>query len=98
MPRHNRPLPRHPFSFPPVFRSSLAGLLLAVAVSRVVAGERALIDTAHSAHAKLYMPDLGDVRWNGGLLGERFEVCRTTMVPHLWEIFSDDTESHAWAN
>jgi hypothetical protein len=24
----------------------------------------------------MYMPDLGDVKWNGGLLGERFEVCR----------------------
>ena len=62
------------------------------------AGERALIDTAHSPSAKMYMPDLGDVRWNGGLLGERFDVCRDTMVPHLWEIFRDPNESHAWDN
>ena len=46
----------------------------------------------------MYLPDLGDVHWQGGLLGERFEVCRTTMVPHLWEIFSDRNESHAWDN
>lgn len=62
------------------------------------AGERALIDTSRSPHAKLYLPDLGDVKLTGGLLGERFEVCRTTMVPHLWEIFRDDHESHAWSN
>ncbi len=46
----------------------------------------------------MYMVDLADVKLTGGLLGERFDVCRTTMVPHLWEIFSNDTESHAWAN
>jgi DUF1680 family protein len=62
------------------------------------AGERALIDTTRSPATVMYMPDLGDVKWTGGLLGERFEVCRTTMVPHLWEIFQNDTESHAWAN
>jgi DUF1680 family protein len=62
------------------------------------AGERGLIDTTKSPSAKMYMVDLGDVHWRGGLLGERFDVCRTTMVPHLWEIFQNDTDSHAWAN
>ncbi|HRE05835.1 MAG TPA: hypothetical protein PKX00_09520, partial [Opitutaceae bacterium] len=57
----------------------LVGLLLC---SRVSAGEKALIDTTRSPHARMYMPDLADVRWNGGLLGERFEVARSTMVPH----------------
>jgi DUF1680 family protein len=75
----------------------LVGGLLGGA-TRARAGERALIDTTRSPAAKMYMPDLGDVKWTGGLLGERFEVCRTTMVPHLWEIFQNDTESHAWAN
>ena len=46
----------------------------------------------------MYMVDLGDVQWSEGLLGERFEVCRQTMVPHLWTIFSDPHESHAWDN
>jgi len=58
----------------------------------------ALTDTAKSPFAKLHMPDLGSVKWSGGLWGDRFEVCRNTMVPHLWEIFSDEKESHAWAN
>lgn len=62
------------------------------------AGATALIDTSRSPHARMHPPGLGDVRWTGGLLGERFEVCRTTMVPHMWTIFSDQHESHAWDN
>ncbi|MBI5766628.1 MAG: glycoside hydrolase family 127 protein [Verrucomicrobia bacterium] len=68
------------------------------AAAPACAGDRALVDTTRSRDAKMYLPDLGDVKWNGGLLGERFETCRTTMVPHMWEIFSSDTDSHAWAN
>lgn len=62
------------------------------------AGEKALVDTTRSPHARLYMPDLADVRWNGGLLGERFEVARTTMVPHMGELMSNPATSPAWRN
>lgn len=63
-----------------------------------VAGEKALVDTTRSPHARLYMPDLADVRWNGGLLGERFEVARATMVPHMGELMSNPATSPAWRN
>jgi len=62
------------------------------------AGEHALVDLTHSPHAVMYMPDLADVKWNGGLLGDRFEVARATMVPHMWEILRDPKASHAWDN
>jgi DUF1680 family protein len=71
---------------------------LALLPIAVRAGPQALIDTSQSPHAKMHMVGIGDVKWNGGLLGERFEVCRTTMIPHMWNIFKDDTESHAWSN
>lgn len=75
------------------------GLLLAGAgVGAALAGERALIDTTRSPHARFYLPDLGDVHWQGGLLGERFDVCRSVMIPHMWTIFADPQESHAWDN
>ena len=67
-------------------------------VATVRAGERSLVDTSRSPSAKMYMTDLADVKWSGGLWGERFDVCRDTMVPHLWTIFSDKNESHAWDN
>ena len=62
------------------------------------AGSNALVDTTRSPHAVMYMPDLADVRWNGGLLGERFDVARDTMVPHMGEILRSETDSHAWHN
>jgi hypothetical protein len=62
------------------------------------AAERALVDLTRSPHAVMYMPDLADVKWNGGLLGERFETARTVMVPHMWDILSDAKASHAWEN
>ena len=73
----------------------LSGLLCG---SSALAGERSLVDTSRSPNAVMYMPDLGDVKWHGGLLGERFEVARTTMVPHMWEILRDAKASHAWDN
>ncbi|OAM89676.1 glycoside hydrolase family 127 protein [Termitidicoccus mucosus] len=62
------------------------------------AGKNALIDTTSSPFAKMYMVDLDDVKWTSGFWAERFDVCRDTMVPHLWKIFQDDKGSHAWAN
>lgn len=82
-------------------KSTLLVLTLATGVLTGVplrAGERALVDLSRSPHARMYMPDLADVRWNGGLLGERFEVARATMVPHMWEILSSEKDSHAWHN
>jgi DUF1680 family protein len=85
---------KHPLFSLPVFLA-----LLSVSVpSLAPAGEKSLIDTTRSPQAKFYMPDLADVRWNGGLLGERFDVCRDTMIPHMWTIFSDPNQSHAWDN
>lgn len=82
-------------SLPTLPRLLLCCLLPA---SAVTAGENALIDTTRSPQARFYLPDLGDVTWNGGLFGDRFEVCRTTMIPHMWTIFKDPYESHAWDN
>jgi DUF1680 family protein len=73
-------------------------LALLLPMSAVLGGERSLVDTTRSPHARMYMPDLADVKWNGGLLGERFEVARSTMVPHMWDILRDEKASHAWHN
>ena len=73
-------------------------LALPSALTSVHAGGRGLIDTTRSPSAKMYMVDLAEVKWTAGFWAERFDVCRTTMVPHLGEIFRSDTESHAWAN
>jgi len=74
---------------------SLAATFL---VSTAHAGDKALIDTTKSPDAKMYMVNLADVRWTEGFWAERFEACRTTMIPHMWEIFQSEKDSHAWAN
>lgn len=63
-----------------------------------LAGEKSLVDTTRSPQAVMYMPDLADVHWNGGLLGDRFAVARDVMVPHMWTILSSEKDSHAWHN
>ncbi len=72
--------------------------LLALAAAPAMAGERALVDTSDSPHAKSAMVNLDDVTWNGGFWGERFEVLQENMIPYMWELFQDDHESHAWSN
>ena len=74
-------MPRLSFTSPAAFFFAvLAALTICPAAS---AGENSLIDTTRSPRAKMYMTDVADVRWNGGLWGERFDVCRDTMVPHM---------------
>jgi uncharacterized protein len=85
-------------TFATLFRVTLPVLFLGVAASRAHAGERALIDTSKSPHARMYMVDIDDVQWTKGLLAERYEACRTVMIPHMWTIFKDPHESHAWDN
>ncbi|WP_438482605.1 glycoside hydrolase family 127 protein [Oleiharenicola lentus] len=80
----------------PVARAFL--LLPLFALASLHAGEKSLVDTTRSPNAKFYMPDLGDVHWQGGLLGERFEVAKTTMVPHMGELMSNPATSPAWRN
>lgn len=77
---------------------ALLAVFVPVLVTPLQAGENALIDTTRSPQARMYMTDLADVRWTSGLWAERFEVCRETMVPHMWTIFADQHESHAWDN
>lgn len=82
-------------SLRPLFSVTFACFAL---LASAPAGERALIDTTRSPHALLYMPDLADVHWTGGLLGERFDVARDTMVPHMGELMSNPLTSPAWDN
>lgn len=62
------------------------------------AGERALVDTAKSPDARMYMVDLGDAHWTGGLWGDRFAVCRRAMIPTMWNLFQDENSEGDWTN
>ena len=32
---------------------------------------------------------MDDVNWTSGFWSERFEVCRNSMMPHLWNVYTD---------
>ena len=53
---------------------------------------------AQSPHAAMGAVGLGDVRWTQGFWAERFAVCRDSMLPHLWRIYTDARISHAFEN
>ncbi|HEY6901207.1 MAG TPA: glycoside hydrolase family 127 protein, partial [Puia sp.] len=57
-----------------------------------------LVNTSSSLHAALTSTDLGAVKWTGGFWGERFAVCRDSILPKLWRIYNDPHISHAFTN
>lgn len=64
----------------------------------VLAGEHGLLDTTRSPDARMYMPNLGDARWNGGMWGGRFDTCRDAMIPSMWTLFQDENSEGDWTN
>lgn len=82
----------------PLALASEAPQLLAPQAGQAASLRSALVDTSASPYSRMSMPGLGEVHWSGGLMGERFEVCTRSMVPHLWEIFQSDKDSHSWSN
>ncbi|MBB3841831.1 hypothetical protein FHS57_005860 [Runella defluvii] len=63
-----------------------------------VAQNKGITNTTHSPYAKVYSPNITDVRWTGGFWGDRFRVAKETMVPQLWKTYTDPTISHSFRN
>lgn len=53
---------------------------------------------AQPPHAVMTGVGMSDVRWTKGFWAERFAVCRDSMLPHLWRIYTDKNISHAFEN
>jgi uncharacterized protein len=62
------------------------------------AQNKGLVNTSQSPYAKLYSPNITDVRWTGGFWGDRFRVAKETMVPQLWKTYNDPSISHSFRN
>src|ERR1700712_5303927 len=57
-----------------------------------------LVNTSNSPFAKLTDPGMQDVTWTKGFWADRFRVCRDSMVPNIWKIYTDAKISHAYKN
>lgn len=57
-----------------------------------------LFKTHHSPFAVMQSARVGDVKWTEGFWADLLEVCHTTMVPHMWELFTNPEYSQAYNN
>jgi len=61
--------------------------------------ERGITNTLLSPYAKIRSVDIDATVWGQqGFWGERFDVCKDTMLLHMWDIFNDPNLSHAFRN
>lgn len=78
-----------------IYISLLAGFL---ALNNSYAQTKAMVNTAASPYAKLKSLDMGAVNWTNGFWAERFQVCKESMVPQLWKVYTSADISHAYRN
>jgi len=81
-----------------VRKKILALSVLAFAATAMHAQDKALVNTANSKYAKLTSVNMGDVTWTSGFWADRFNVCRETMIPNLWRIYTDPKIGHGIQN
>ena len=65
---------------------------------KISSAQNSLVNTSQSPHAKLTSIGLTDVQWTKGFWAERFEVCKDSMVPHLWQTYTSKTMCYAFQN
>lgn len=62
------------------------------------AQQGSLVNTSASPYAKLTNVSMRDVQWTSGFWAERMQICKDSMVPHLWKTYTDEDISHAFKN
>jgi uncharacterized protein len=79
-----------------VYPILLAGCLFMGGIG--FAQEKSLVNTSQSPYALLKSIDISDVQWTTGFWGERFRVCKDSMVPHMMGNYMNPEVSHAYRN
>lgn len=77
-----------------------AGMIMCLALIVKTSGaqNKSLVNTTKSPFAQLSSVDMGNVTWTNGFWADRFKVCRDTMIPNLWRVYTDPKISHAYRN
>lgn len=81
-----------------MLKYSITSILLLLAVAFVQAQDKSLVDTSKSKFAKLESVNLTDVRWTTGFWTDRYRVCEDSMMPHMLDMYLNDSISHGFAN
>src|SRR6185369_5960481 len=65
---------------------------------KLASAQSGLVNTNASPHAKLTSVGMSDVKWTKGFWAERFQVCKDSMVPHLWATYTSKDICYAFQN
>ncbi|CAN5236871.1 glycoside hydrolase family 127 protein [soil metagenome] len=79
-------------------KTALLAFALSPLAQVTLAQTKALVNTSQSKFARLESTDLNAVKWTTGFWADRFAVCRDSMVPHLWDTYTDAKVSHSFRN
>jgi DUF1680 family protein len=60
--------------------------------------QNGLVNTSQSTNAKLNSVGMSDVHFTKGFWAERYEVCKDSMVPHLWSTYTSKDICYAFQN
>ncbi|MDO3695289.1 glycoside hydrolase family 127 protein [Wenyingzhuangia sp. chi5] len=76
------------------------GIVLGVlAINAFVFGqEKGLVANAASPYSKLQSVNMQDVTWTSGFWKEQFDVEVENTLPYMWELYHNDSITHAYAN
>ena len=83
---------------PSIFCVRLASLLWLLAVPGAWAAENSMTDTSASPYAKVRAVGLVEVHWTRGFWADRFELCRTQMVPSMARLMEGTNYSQFYWN
>ena len=71
---------------------------ISLLLTLAAAGQNGLVENSQSPYAKLRTVGMSDVHWTKGFWADRFAVCRDSMLPQLWNIYTSDTICYSFKN
>jgi len=75
-----------------------AVLFLFCTLFAAAGAEPGIVDTASSPHARVHMVGLDEAHWTGGFWADRFELCRTQMIPRMAVLMGGTNYSQYYEN
>ncbi|OMQ10600.1 glycoside hydrolase family 127 protein [[Flexibacter] sp. ATCC 35103] len=66
--------------------------------STFMAQNKGLVANSNSPYSKLQSVSLEDVKWTNGFWKEQFDVETKNTLPYMWNLYHNDSVSHAYKN
>ncbi|MEL1252472.1 glycoside hydrolase family 127 protein [Flavobacterium sp. DGU38] len=64
----------------------------------IFAQNKGLVANSESPYSKLQSVNLQDVKWTNGFWKEQFDVETKNTLPYMWDLYHNDSISHAYKN